>query len=57
MAKYKTIEELTSAYVRKEISQREFFEKSREMNMIRIPFSRLKKNNNPNYQRKYSGKC
>jgi len=53
--KYKTIEELTSAYVSKKITQREFIEKQKEMSMIRVPFNRLKKNNH--YQGKYSGKC
>ena len=56
MTKYKTMEELTNAYVRREITQKEFIEKSSEINMIRIPFSRLKKNNNHlSYQKKYSG--
>lgn len=53
MAKYRTLEELRSAYIRKEITQREFIEKSGEMNMIRVPFSRLKRNNN-HYQKRYN---
>ena len=57
MIKYKTMEELRSAYVRRDITQKEFIEKSSEMNMIRIPFNRLKKNNHQlNYQKKYQ-KC